>query len=238
MTYEDLGSEVDAGPDAPLTQDGEVMARFDPRPGGYALVLEFTDLATLFEVQEVAMALNRVRDENGQLGDERVRTVAFGRALLGEAELFGHFDATLVAPTKGDLALAEQARRDWSAGRSLRQGAGSPTVKLAEGWEPSTEQLDWAERWRDAAIEPHPAGGNGPKIYTGRFLQGFNSFVTDHGREDLALSGVAGGRAVSALVQVWFDLKTVRDANGNNPHFRGVQRKAEAKASWLPGSFR
>lgn len=225
-----------AGGEAP--EDGHVMALFDPKPAGYVLVLGFSKLEDMLQVQEHTMGLNRKFDDDGRRLDETVETVTMGRAIVGTHELFGHFEGTLIAVTNDDKALTEQARRDWSAERSIRQGPTSAVVPLAERWAPTSEQSDWLDKWRDEVIEPHPAGENGPRVYTRNLTQGFNSFVTDHRRDDLRLSGIAGGRAVSGMVQAWFDIRPLRDASNANPHFKGIQRRPDAKPSWLPGSFK
>lgn len=214
-------------------QDNEIMEFFDPKPAGYVLVLRFDSLEAMLQAQENVMASNRRFEEGRRLPDQ-VETALMARPLLGSHRLFDHFDTLLIAATDDDRLLIESARRDWAAQRSLRESPVPTDFQMSESWRPSAELLDNLEKWDTEAVDEHPAGGDGPRVKTGRVRAGYNCYCRDIGRPDLQLHGSSGGKVLSAFLQSRHRERMAKRDQGSNSYYHGLRRKEGAKQEWFP----
>jgi hypothetical protein len=103
---------------------------------------------------------------------------------------------------------------------------------------PSSEQEDWFDKWVDEVVELAPAEGTLLQAAkSDRVRAGFNAYLADYGRPDLAFNGSSGGRAFSALLKRRFGggLKRATNDSGN-PYYLGLRRRETAKTTWFPNT--
>lgn len=216
--------------------DPEIIASFEPGGRKYVLVLEFDELEDMVQArQRIVASMCGWTDEGERYDKVEVRTMTSGSvgsrpmaggALVGTLVVSSAEDERRMELTRREIVLAEQKRR---------APVGSMIV---ESWRPSDEHLDMLEKWAETAVAVYPAGeGWQPRAKTGRVREGYNVFALDHGREDLQLHGVHGGRVFADFIRVRFPGEGRYAQFGGNPYFVGLYRKPEAKRDWFPTIF-
>ncbi len=214
--------------------DGELIASWSPELSAWVLTLRFDDVEKMVRAQaRITEALCGWTDEGDRVDD--VETVFMGRAQVGRREHFGGEVVTLLTvTTKATMAESEQARRALLLQEQKARGQVGGSL-LHQAWKPSNETIDMLEKWADEAVAVFPAGGAWrPRAKVSHVRDGFNSFVIDHGRPELALTGTTGGRAFSDFVKVRFREGVEYSRTGSNPYLHGLYRRPGAKPSWFP----
>lgn len=218
--------------------DGELLASWEPGDPAHVLVLRFADPEDMLRTQERITKQLRGWTAEGERYD-KVETVAMTYGQVGSRDLMdGRVATFLVVTTPEAVRETEAARNEWAHGDMLKEGLELERTRLADAMDPSSEQEDWFDKWVEEAVVAVPAEGMWMQAAKSNAVRaGFNSFVSDYGRPELAFSGSGGGRAFSALLQRRFadDLKRASNDSGN-PYFLGLTRKSGAKSSWFPNT--
>lgn len=214
-------------------EDGELIASWEPDKASWTLVLRFEDPEKMFQAQaRITESMAGWTDEGDRIDD--VETAFMGQAQLGRRDMLGGEVVTLLAvTTAAAMAESEVARRTLALAEQKARGPVGGSL-LHQAWRPSSETIDLLERWANEAVTVYPAGGWRPRAKVHLVREGFNRYVTDHGRPELALTGTAGGRAFSDFVRVRFRDEVEYARIGSNPYFTGLCRKAGAKRNWFP----
>lgn len=216
-------------------EDGELIASWEPETAKPTLVLRFEDMEEMHKLQaRLTQSLTGYDDEGARF--DRVETAFMGNAQLGRRDLLGGEVVTFMTiTTRAAMAESEEFRRAaLLVEQKARAAIGSSLTTTA--WKPSDETIDWLEKWADEVVGVFPAGGGwSPKNKTHLIREGFNAYVTEHGRSELALRGTSGGRAFSDFVQKRFRGAAEYVRSGSNVYLAGLYRRPEAKKSWFPG---
>lgn len=214
--------------------DPEIIASFEPGGRRYVLVLEFDELEDMVQArQRIVASMCGWTDEGERYDKVEVRTMTSGsvgsRSMAG-----GALVGTLVVSSAEDERRLELMRRELVLAEQKRR---APIGRIAiEAWKPSDEHMDMLEKWAKEAVAIYPAEERWqPRAKTSRVREGYNSFAEDHGRPDLRLHGVHGGRVFADFIRVRFGPEDRVIHIGNNSYFQGLYRKPSAKASWYPG---
>lgn len=213
--------------------DGEFIASFEPGGKKNVLVLAFDELEDLLQARQRIVTSMCGWTDTGERYD-RVQVLAMTQGAVGARPMLdGSVVGTLVVSSAEDDRRLEITRREVVLEEMKRRAPLSSAV--VEAWKPSDEHIDMLERWAEDAVQIYPAGGSWqPRAKTSRVREGFNAYVVDHGRPDLQLVNVHGGRVFADFIRLRFAAPDRYVQVSSNPYFQGLQRKPGAKKEWFP----
>jgi hypothetical protein len=215
------------------TDDGELVASFEPGGQRHVLVVAFDELQDMVRARERIVSEMCGWTDEGERYD-RAEVLAMVAAAYGERPLLdGSIVGRLLVSSRENDESMEGLRRHLVKQEMQRRAP--LAFEVPDAWKPGPEHYDMLEKWADEAVAVAPAGeGWRPRAKTARVREGYNAFVHDHGRDDLALHGVHGGRAFVDFVRRRFEGEAEYARNGSNPYVVGLYRKPGARGKWFP----